>query len=190
MKYIEILRKFQEKKIKYFSLQDFQTITDSNYDAARAILQRYKKRGLVINPKKGFYFFKDYSPGEYELANRLYHPSYVSMETVLAKQGIIPETIYPIISVTTKPTRKFTCQNQEYIYHKIKTKAFTGYVKKEGCLVAEVEKAVADYLYFIALGQKNLNDRINLKNINKPQLVQYGELFQNPKLLNLIDKYA
>ncbi len=190
MKYIEILRKFQEKKIKYFSLDDFQTITDSSYDAARAILQRYKKKGLVINPKKGFYFFKDYPPNEYELANRLYYPSYVSMETVLAKQGIIPETIYPIISVTTKPTRKFACRNQEYIYHKIKKEAFTGYIKNEGFLIAETEKAVADYLYFVALGQKSLNSRIDLGNINKLQLKQYGKLFKNSKLLDLIEKYA
>lgn len=190
MKYIGILRKFQDKKINYFSLGDFQAITDSSYDAARAILQRYKKRGLVINPKRGFYFFKDYPPNEYELANQLYYPSYLSMETVLARQGVIPETIYPIISVTTKPTRKFTCQSQEYIYHKIKKEAFTGYIKKEGYLIAEIEKAMADYLYFVALGQKNLNSRINLKNINKSQLKQYGKLFNNDRLLNLIDKHA
>jgi predicted transcriptional regulator of viral defense system len=187
MKYIEILRKFQEKKIKYFSLEDFQIITDSGYNAARAILQRYKKKGLVVNPKRGFYFFKDYPPNEYELANRLYFPSYISMETVLSRHGVIPETIYPIISITTKPTRKFICQNQEYLYHKIKKEAFTGYVKKGDFLIAETEKALADYLYFVALGQKNLNSRVNLKNINKTRLRQYGKLFQNPKLLNLIE---
>ena len=88
MKYIEIIGKFQEKKIKYFSLQDFQAITNLSYDAARAILQRYKKKNLVINPKRGYYFFKNYSPDSYELASKLYHPSYISMETVLSKNII------------------------------------------------------------------------------------------------------
>lgn len=190
MKYLEILERFRKKNIKYFSLADFQAITDSTYNGARALLKRYKKRGLVINPKKGFYFFRDYSPSEQELANRLYFPSYISMETVLAKTGIIPETIYPIISVTTKPTRKFICQDREYVYHKIKKEVFTGYIKKGKFLIAETEKAVADYLYFVALGQKNLNSRMNLKDVNKIRLKQYGELFQNPKLLSLIEKYA
>jgi len=190
MKYIEIIGKFQEKKIKYFSLQDFQAITNLSYDAARAILQRYKKKNLVINPKRGYYFFKNYSPDSYELASKLYHPSYISMETVLSKNSVIPETIYPIISATPKPTRIFTCQGREYRYHKIKQEAFCGYFKKENYLIAEVEKAAADYLYFVALGQKEINSRINLKKINKKKLVEYGKMFKNEKLLSLIEEYA
>jgi len=190
MKYIEILGKFQEKKIKYFSLQDFQQITDLSYDAARAILQRYKKKNLVLNPKKGYYFFKDYSPSVYELANKLYSPSYISMETVLSKNGVIPETIYPIISITPKPTRNFICQKREYHYHKIKQKAFIGYYKKENYLIAEIEKAIADYLYFVALGQKKINSRINLKRINKKKLIRYGKTFKSKKLLELIKRHA
>ena len=190
MKYIEILEYFKEKKIKYFSLQDFQQITGLSYDAARAILQRYKKKNLVINPKRGYYFFKDYSPSVYELANKLYSPSYISMETVLSKNSIIPETIYPIISVTPKPTRSFTCQRREYYYHKIKQEAFCGYFKKENYLIAEVEKAAADYLHFVALGQKKINSRINLKKLNKRKLIEYGKMFKNRRLLDLIEEYA
>jgi len=190
MKYIEILANFKEKKIKYFSLQDFQQITDLSYDAARAILQRYKKKNLVLNPKKGYYFFKDYPPSVYGLAYRLYSPSYISMETVLSKNGVIPETIYPIVSVTPKPTRNFVCQKREYRYHKIKQEAFTGYYKKENYLIAETEKAVVDYLYFVALGQKKINSRINLRKINKKKLVAYGKTFKNKKLSSLIEEYA
>ena len=190
MKYIEILEKFQNKKINYFSLQDFQEISGLNYDAARAILKRYKKKNLVINPKKGYYFFKDYSPDSYELAGKLYYPSYISMETVLSQNGIIPEIIYSIISVTPKPTRSFICQEKEYRYQKIKQTAFGGYFKKENYLIAEVEKAVADYLYFVALGQKEINSRLNLKKIKKEKLVDYAKMFNNQKLLNLVKKYA
>jgi len=190
MKYIKILENFKEKKIKYFSLQDFQAITNLSYNAARAILQRYKKKNLVVNPKRGYYFFKDYSPDSYELANKLYRPSYISMETVLSKNSIIPETIYPIISATPKPTRSFICQGKEYHYHKIKQEAFGGYFKKENYLIAEAEKATADYLYFVALGQKKINSRINLKRMNKKKLVEYGKMFKNEKLLSLIEEYA
>jgi len=190
MKYIEILRKFNEKKIKYFSLQDFQEITGLNYDAVRGLLQRYKKKNLIRNPKRGHYFFNDYAPSDYELANKLYYPSYISMETILSKNGIIPEIIYPIISITTKTTRKFVCQGKQFLYHKIKQQAFDGYYKKENYLIADLEKAVADYLYFVALGQKEINSRINLKKINKKRLIKYAKMFNNEKLLRLINKHA
>ena len=190
MKYVEILRKFNEKKIKYFSLQDFQEITGLNYDAARGLLQRYKKKNLIRNPKRGHYFFNDCTPSDYELANELYCPSYISMETVLSKNGIIPEIIYPIISITTKTTRKFVCQGKQFLYHKIKQQAFDGYYKKENYLIADLEKAVVDYLYFVALGQKEINSRINLKKINKKRLIKYAKMFNNEKLLRLINKHA
>lgn len=190
MKYLEILRKFKEKKIKYFSLQDFQEITGLKYNSARGLLGRYKKRGLVVNPKQGFYYFKDYAPDEYFLANKLYYPSYISMETVLSTNGVIPETIYPIISITPKPTREFVVENKKYIYHKIKQEAFQGYYKKENYLTADLEKAVADYLYFVALGQKEINDRINLRDIDKNKLLDYSRLYKNDKLINLVNKYA
>lgn len=190
MKYLEILRKFKEKKIKYFSLQDFQEITGLKYNAARGLLKRYKKKNLLINPKQGFYFFKDYAPENYFLANKLYEPSYISMETVLSSNGIIPETIYPIISITPKPTREFTVEDKKFIYHKIKQQAFQGYYKKDNYLIADLEKAVADYLYFVALGQKGINDRINLKNVDKNKLQKYAQLYKNNKLTKLINKYA
>jgi len=190
MKYLEILNKFKENKIKYFSLDNFQKITGLSYDASRAILQRYKKKELVVNPKKGFYFFKDYAPSVYEIANKIYFPSYISMETVLSKKGIIPETVYSIISVTSKSTRIFVFQNIKYRYHKIKQSGYTGYYKDENYLVADKEKAVADYLYFVALGLKQLNQRLNLKNIDKKKLRKYGEMFENSKLMDLINKYA
>ena len=190
MKYIEILRKFKEKKIRYFSLQDFQQITALNYDAARAMLQRYKKKKLVVNPKRGYYFFTDYSLSDFELASKLYYPSYLSLETVLSKEGVIPETIYSIMSVSTKPTRKFVCQNKVYKYYKIKKEAFSGYYKKDNYLIAEPEKAVADYFYFIALGKKEINERIDLRQINKGKLIKYGKTFGNQKLIDLIKEYA
>jgi predicted transcriptional regulator of viral defense system len=190
MKYLEILRKFKEKKIKYFSLQDFQEITGLKYNAVRGLLKRYKKKGLVVNPKKGYYYFKDYAPDDFFLANKLYYPSYISMETVLSSKGVIPETIYPIISITPKSTREFIVENKKFIYQKIKQEVFQGYYKKGNYLVADLEKAVADYLYFIALGRKEVNDRINLKDIDKNKLKEYSQLYKNKKLTRLINKYA
>ena len=54
--------------------------------------------------------------------------------------------------------------------------------------IAEPEKALADYLYFVAIGQKVLNERLELKEINKKKLIKYAKLFGRRGLLKLINQ--
>ncbi len=188
MKYPEIIKLFKARNIKVFSNIIFQQVTSLNYEAAKSILWRYKKRKLLTSPKRGFYYFLEFPPHNYELANILYNPSYISFETVLSEHGIIPEVVYPVISATTKPTRMFEFQEKVFKYLKIKKQAFTGYSKKENYLIADPEKALADYLYFVSLGKKRLNDRLELSRINRPLLKKYAVMFKNKNLDKLIKK--
>ena len=41
------------------------------------------------------------------MANRLRLPSYLSLEYVLAKEGLIPEAVYALTSITSKNFQKF-----------------------------------------------------------------------------------
>jgi len=106
--------------------------------------------------------------------------------------NIIPETVYTITSATSRLTREFVINNISYFYHRIKREAFTGYIKKDfqgqEALIAEPEKALADYLYFVAIGQKSLNDRLELREINKEKLIKYAKLFKRRSLLKLINQ--
>jgi len=188
MKYPEIIKLFKNRNIKVFSNVTFRQVTNLNHEAAKSILWRYKKRKLLANPKRGLYYFLEFSPQDYELANILYSPSYISFETVLSEHGIIPEVVYPIISATTKPTRALEFQERVFKYLKIKRQAFAGYSKKENYLVADPEKALADYLYFVSLGKKRINDRLELSRINKTLLKKYTTMFKNKNLDKLIKK--
>jgi predicted transcriptional regulator of viral defense system len=188
MEYPEVLRKFREKKIGFFSFREFQILTGLSYRAARGALYRYKKKGWVVSPKKGYYYFSEYPLHDFELANKLYSPSYLSMETVLSKEGIIPEAVYSITSVTPKPTRLFTVEGKIFRYSKIKPQAFAGYYKEDGYLIAEPEKAVVDYLYFVALGRKALNERMDLARLRRKKILEYARLFANKRLIQLIEQ--
>ena len=188
MKYVEILHQFRQKGINFFSFYDFQRVTGLKYNAARMLLQRYKRKGLLISPKRKYYYFADYRPSDFELANKLYFPSYVSLETVLSMESIIPEVVYAVTSVTSRGTNEFVVENRVFEYHKIKTAAFTGYRKRDGYWIAEPEKAVADYLYFVALGKKSWNDRINLERVDVDKIIKYGRFFKNKKLSRLLRK--
>lgn len=117
----------RERGLNIFTTQEFKNVLNLSIPVAVVKLSRYKNKGYLISPKRGIYFLADDPPDKFRIANYLYFPSYVSLETILSKEGIIPEVIYPITSVTTKATRKFTDGETEYTYSKIKKEAFTGY---------------------------------------------------------------
>ena len=53
------------------------------------------------------YALADNLPSDFEIANALYQPSYTSLTHTLAYYHIIPEMVYTITSVTTRPTYEF-----------------------------------------------------------------------------------
>lgn len=180
------------KQLKIFRPLDFQRIFDVSYETARKFILRYIKKGLIIKLKKGLYSLETYLPSEFEIANRVCSPSYVSLEYALMYYNIIPDTVYTVTSVTTKSTREFVINNVSYRYNKIKKNAFTGYLRKsiDGniILIAEPERALVDYLYFVDLGQKAIYDRIDVSSLSKSKLVKYAKLFKRKSLVKLVNK--
>ena len=185
--------KLKEAQLRLFSVLDFQRILGiENYGSARSNISRYLKSGLIQRASKGLYFLTDNPPSNFELANKLYQPSYISFETALSFYGIIPETIYEITSATSRPPREYIVKNIKFSYKKIKKSCFNGYhsIKIQNILVfiAEPEKALADYLYLVALGKRKLTyERIDLSKIKKNRLLIYAQQFQRHKLSEIIN---
>lgn len=176
-----------------FTSLDVRRVFGVSKVAATFLLHRYAKRGLITRLKVGLYRFSDATLPEFYIANRLYSPSYISLDAALSFYGIIPETVYSITSVTPKGTREFTTGGIRYSYQKIKKGAFEGYratsYQGKTILIAEQEKALADYLYFIDLKKREFSyERINLKKINRTKLHAYIELFHRPGLEALVKK--
>ncbi len=176
-----------------FTPQEFGRIFCASFLETKYFLETNTKKGLFIRLKKGLYGLKRHIPNEEEIANALYGPSYISFEYALAKYGIIPEMSYSITSATTKPTRIFNVVNKTFSYSKVKKHFFTGYipVKKEGrvFLIAEPEKALIDYLYFVSLGKKTYNDRLNTAGLDKEKIIRYAGLFERSGLIKLLKNY-
>jgi len=188
---INVQRFIREKSKQIFSPLDLQRYFKVNYDTARKFILRGINKNIYLKLKKGLYSLAETPPNNYLIANRLYEPSYISFDTALSYYGIIPETIYSITSATTKATRRFIVKGVEYTYKKLRTEFFTGYqaVKYQGetVLLAEPEKALADYLYFIELKKRKFSyERLNLEKIQKSKLIIYVRLFKHQKMNNLI----
>lgn len=183
--------KFKEEGIFLFRPFDLQKFFNVHQNTASIFLNRNVKKGYLKKIRQNLYCFADDVISEFYIANRSYAPSYVSFEYALMYYNIISETVYSITSATSKISRNFSIKNITYSYYHIKKETFTGYSKKnldgQIVLIAEPEKALADYLYFVNIGKKGLYERLDLSNIEKIKLLQYIKLFKRKNLINLVN---
>jgi predicted transcriptional regulator of viral defense system len=184
-------RTLKEKRIAVFSRRDVGRIFGSNAAAANLLLHRYAKKGFIARVRRGLYVFgcDGAVPAPY-LANKLYEPSYVSLEFALSYHRVIPETVYEVTSVTTMNTQKFHVAGTTFSYRRIKKEAFTGYAAaRQGefnFFIADPEKAFVDLAYLRAVGGKNFLDRFDRKKINAAKAARYARLFGGAKLAAFI----
>ena len=186
-----VIRKLKEKKMNLFTPLEFRRVFGVSNWASQWFIKTHTKEGLFLKLRNGLYMLADYPANQFLIANRLYEPSYISFDTALSFYGIIPETVYSVISATTKITREFRINNVHFLYHKLKKEAYKGYraIKylDNTILIAEPEKALADYLYFVFLKKRNLSyERLDLKKIKKANLLSYIKLFKQPKMIKLV----
>ncbi len=137
-----------------FSLRDIR-MADSRFHRRR--LNEWQEKGYIKKIVRGYYIFSDTRLSEpvlYEIANRIYSPSYVTCETALAWYGLIPETTYGIVSASTRKTAGFSTFAGNFSYHSLLRRAFSGYTIVEDrdarFKIAVIEKALIDYLYLHA----------------------------------------
>ena len=186
MNRIKVQEKLKEEGLFIFTPREFCDVLGIPLKTGSVFISRNLKSGLFLKLRNNYYVLKDSRLPLYAIANKLYQPSYISLETVLSYYGIIPETVYAVTSVTAKPTREFKTPRAVFSYQRIKKSVFTGYgpVSIEGrvVLLAEAEKALADYLYFVDLKKTSLNDRLNLRNIRKNKLLKFIGDFKRESL--------
>jgi len=116
---------------RIFNPRDLMVIFGASHRAVDAFTSYNVRKGILVRLKNGLFALSRDLPNEFCLANNLYHPSYVSLEKALSYYNLIPEIIYPVVSVTSMPTREFKIQNRIFIYHKIKKSAFGGFITKK-----------------------------------------------------------
>ncbi len=116
-----------------------------NLEAAGKII-RLKKGLYVVDPK-----VSRVALSTELIANHLYAPSYVSMQTALRYYGLIPEAVYTTQSMTLKHTRCFDTPLGRFEYQMISREAFpigiTSINKQNyAFLMATPEKALCDLI--------------------------------------------
>jgi len=117
-------------------------------------LSRWVQSGALLRLRRGHYVFGD-TPVRgldiFVLANRIYAPSYISLESALEYYGLIPEAVFATTSVSTRKTAAFNTEFGMFSYTSIAPRLHFGYVTESTtlgtCNIASIEKCVLDYLY-------------------------------------------
>lgn len=120
--------------------------TDANL--AKKYAYRYLKMGKLYPIRKGIYA-KDKNYDRLELAVKIFNPAYISLETVLSREGIVFQH-YERVFVVSYLSREVFCDGQTYVYRRIKDAILTnplGLEKKENYYIASKERAFLDTIY-------------------------------------------
>jgi hypothetical protein len=131
-----------------FRINDISLLTGKEKnDALYKILHYYVKSGKLLNPRKGFYAKEGYKPEE--LACLLYPPTYISLEYVLQRTGIIFQYDSAITSVSYL-ARETEINSQTFRYRRIKGEILVntaGIILNSNINIATPERAFLDMLY-------------------------------------------
>lgn len=197
-----------EKKLKFHSSLYF---TDEELAAILKIdaLQRYGQvkralqKGDLVRVRRGLYCIgknlTTAQPHPLELAQKIYWPSYISMETALSYHDLIPEAVYVTTSVTTERNKAFKTPYGTFSYAKLPMNNFFLQVERKTehnrCyFIAKPWKAICDYVYCRKKNWQNLqpiadNLRIDLADlppITPAELTELEHYYHATRITNFI----
>ncbi|MDD6253669.1 MAG: hypothetical protein PUA96_06460 [Bacteroidales bacterium] len=135
-------------------------VLSSVYPETKHIVEkarRLESDGKIIRLKKGMYVVSPEETGKVLnrnlIANHIYGPSYVSLQTALRHYGFIPERVHLIQSLTTKHSRSFETPVGSFDYKCCSKEYFPIGVRLENdnditYLIATPEKALCDLINY------------------------------------------
>jgi hypothetical protein len=148
---IGILKRFGNLPVPFGALRE----QYRDYSVPAKKIAQLCSQGLLVRVKRGLYVVSDRiidaKPSGYLLANHIYGPSYVSLETAMEFYGMIPEAVYSFESMTTGHPKKYLTPYGPFRYHRLTKGYFSLGVRMESTadrrrfLIASPEKALCDH---------------------------------------------
>ncbi|MFC2112256.1 hypothetical protein ACFLTA_03230 [Bacteroidota bacterium] len=175
-------------------------------------LVRWQQKGYLVKIIKGWYCFSDDQAAEnisWLIANLIYTPSYISLDSALSWYNLIPEAVYITTSVSTRKTNQFITAAGNFRYNTVKKSAF-GFghrlidvkpgEQSRKIVIAEPEKAILDFFYINHQykSEKDIEalrlDRTVLHSLDNAKLFLYLDRFEskalNDRIFKMIKVYA
>lgn len=199
MNFIDFKNHF--KNFVVFSVNDIKKIEPDFYLDR---LTDWQKQGYIKKIIRNYYIFADLELNQELIciiANKIYQPSYISLEMALSYYHLIPEGVFSFTSVSSLKTTTLRTSVGTCIYRKIKPKLFWGYdlIQTTASIpykMAQLEKAILDYFYLNPhleteedFYELRINDHELRDILHREKLLAYLEIFDNKALKKRIDKF-
>lgn len=146
-------------------------------------LNYYVNKGFLLNPRKGVYAKKNYNPEE--LAGLVFVPSYISLQYVLQKAGVIFQYDSAITSVSYL-SREIEMLGNMFRYSQIKGEILynlNGIERRDNVNIATPERALLDMMY---LNSECYFDNLNA--VSKKRIMQLLPIYQSQKMYERVKK--
>lgn len=184
----------------YLSGNDLSLLLKGTTDSRYGKIKRVLAQGKLLHIRKGLYCIVDVmnriqKPNNYELAQYIYGPSYISLESALSYHQLIPEAVYTTTSMAGKRSKEFKTPLGVFSYQQGPLESLYTEVElikePEGqFLMAKTWKAHCDYVYSYRKDWTELetmvgNLRLNLENLpilNKEESQRLDEYYQRKRV--------
>jgi len=189
--------------LKDFTVFSINDIENNGLNFHRRRLTEWQHKGYIKKIVKGYYIFSDLECREevlFEIANRIYSPSYISLKMALSYYHLIPESVYEITSVSTRRTYKFKTLVAGFSYRTIKPGLFFGYniikYREKSFKMASLEKAILDYFYINTdykdeadFASLRINKDMLFNQVNEERLFAFLQRFGKASLTERIESF-
>lgn len=175
----DVLFEIYRNRRTVFRLNDIAMLTgSSDFQSLNKKLNYYVRTGKLLNPRKGVYTKTEYDPEE--LACNIFTPSYLSLEYVLQKSGIVFQ-YDSRLTLVSYLTRSIEIAGETLQFRKVKGEILVnsaGVNQLEGHIsMATPERALLDVIY---LDRDYYFD--NLHPINRKLIYKLLPVYQSKKL--------
>lgn len=155
-------------------------LLDGTPDSRYGKVKRLMAQGKLLHIRRGLYCLTEmagYStkPHPLELAQYIYGPSYISLESALSFHQLIPERVYTVTSATGKRSKEFQTALGVFSYLHLPLDNFyteVELIEENGYkfFMAKPWKAICDYVFCYKKDWSSLEPLINSLRINPEDL--------------------
>lgn len=187
-------RTLQAYSRPYLTDAELQVLLEGTPDSRYSKVKRLLAQGKLLHIRRGLYCLTDVvgyltKPHPYELAQYIYGPSYISLESALSFHKLIPERVYTVTSVTSKRTKEFRTPLGVFSYLHLPPESFyteVELIEENGYkfFLAKPWKAICDYIYIYKKDWSNLEPLLESLRINRDDL----PVLRNEEI-QLLDEY-
>jgi predicted transcriptional regulator of viral defense system len=175
----------------FLSVSSLQALFNITRESARTTAARLVKSGILVRLQRDLYTLANRKYSIFSLANALYQPSVISLESALNYWGLIvqvPQTIFSI----ARGSFRCVANDTEFVYRRMNSDLFRfGQAKVEDFFIVEPEKALLDTLYMKSKGLAELlSEDVDMSKLDSELLEFYSRSYPSivQKLLSKFEK--